>query len=193
VEEFKPEQYPLRGVCQYCGNVLRKDSPEHSWVDSWGGTACTKAPNPEDGPLPWHAPRQVVPKPTDADPLMEDVVNRLRADAASSPIQSPEELCEGFQKAVQDILEGYGTKPDIKVVFTMPGVRGYGDTYMEVVEDAMARVRDAAPNLRQVVEGNFAMYFVEEMHGATIPDSVTKKYYGAMTVVFVDDMMERRT
>ncbi len=60
--------YPLRcASCLFCENVLQKASPDADWKDPFGGTQCGSAPNPEDGPMPYHEPGSpIVRKPEPA-------------------------------------------------------------------------------------------------------------------------------
>lgn len=73
-------RYPLRcDRCRYCGNDLRKDSPNRGWADAWNNDKCDAAPVNEDGGAGGHVPDAVVlAKPADmVDPVSSPTIARM--------------------------------------------------------------------------------------------------------------------
>lgn len=64
--EPDPDGYPKRSTCQHCGYVIEQAADGAAWtVGSLFGDSpeCPQAPNPDDGPMPGHAPGTVLHPP----------------------------------------------------------------------------------------------------------------------------------
>lgn len=65
--EPDPDGYPKRSCCTYCGEVISLAEEGAPWTvgNLVGGEdrECPKAPNPDDGPMPDHAPGVVLHPP----------------------------------------------------------------------------------------------------------------------------------
>ncbi|MCP9209597.1 hypothetical protein [Streptomyces cucumeris] len=65
--EPDPEGYPKRSCCEYCEEVIKQVADGAPWTvgNLLGGDnpECPKAPNPDDGPMPHHAPGIILHPP----------------------------------------------------------------------------------------------------------------------------------
>lgn len=65
--EPDPDGYPKRSICEHCGDVIELAADGAAWTrgNLLGGDdpECPQAPNPDDGPMPGHAPGVVLHPP----------------------------------------------------------------------------------------------------------------------------------
>jgi hypothetical protein len=61
--EPDPDGYPKRSVCQHCGDAMELAADGDAWTVGRNGTECEQAPNPDDGPMPGHAPGVILHPP----------------------------------------------------------------------------------------------------------------------------------
>lgn len=54
--------YPKRSICEHCGDPIALAAADASWTVG-NGRECPQAPNPDDGPMPGHAPGLVLHPP----------------------------------------------------------------------------------------------------------------------------------
>ena len=58
--------YPKRSICAHCGEVISQAAQGADWVVAGlfgDARECPEAPNPDDGPMPDHAPGVVLHPP----------------------------------------------------------------------------------------------------------------------------------
>lgn len=73
-EEYPPDAYPLRAMaCRFCERTLRKDGPDHRWVDHGNYDECDRAPFNAEGDPGDHEPgTPVVRKPPEVPYVRPD-------------------------------------------------------------------------------------------------------------------------